>query len=205
MDERKLMESISKKLQPAAATVIALSVVEKGSDKMYARLGGSLKHSAPENPWFGRVKIETKYVGLMLGSDYKSHVAGAAVRSGAASAKKDVDVNSSDRCWHIAENRFFETDKKTHTKFYLKIQCATDTMQNAPMVSMVETYIIDGKRYTRKEAEKVLDGYLKPIKPKAPTSTQIAAGVDEERAVRYYLPKLVEIVSIEQGDYTYTR
>ena len=205
MDERKLMELISKNLQPTAATVITRSILEKGTDKMYARLGGSLKHSVPENPWFGHVVVETEYIGLMLGSNYKSHVAGAAVRSGAASDKKDVEVNPSDKCWHVFENRFFETDKKTHTKFYLKIQCATDTMQNAPMVSMVETYIIDGKRYTRKEAEKVLDGYLKPIKPKAPTKTQITAGVDEERAVRYYLPKLVEIVSIKQGDYIYTR
>ena len=204
MDEKKTMLAISAKLQPKAANVIARTLITKGSDKMYARYGGGLKHSIPENPWWGRVEIQTEYIGLVVGTNYSSHVSGAAVRSGAATDKKDVDVKTK-QSWHTWENRFFETDRATKEKFYLKIQSGEDTMQSAPMVTMRETYFIDGKPHTRKEAEKVLDGYLKPIKAKKPTSTQIAAGVTAGHEIHYYMPRLTDIISIKQGDYTYTR
>lgn len=207
MQQKELMQEIAANLQPKAATVIARTVLRKGeSDKMYARLNGGRKKSDPENPWWGNVEIETQYVGLKLGTRYDSHVAGAAVSSGSAETKKEVEVKTSDKCWHTFENRFFETDKATRSKYYLKIQDSKAVIGTtlAP-VGVIETYIIDGNRYTRKEAEKVLAGYLKPIEEKKPTSTQINAGVDDEHTIFYYLPKLVDIVYIKQGKYEYTR
>jgi hypothetical protein len=207
MDERKLMQMISAKLQAKPAHVIARTLItkENGSDKMFARLDGSRKHSAPENPHWGEVTIETDYCGLIVGGDYESFVEGAAVRSGAATKKSDVEVETRPS-WHIFENRFFETDKATHSKFYLKIQTSESTLTKAPtLVRMTETYIIGGKRYTRKQAEEILAGYLKPIKVKKATSTQVDAGVDDKNKVHYYMPKLADIVYIKQDNFTYQK
>jgi len=208
MQQKELMQEIAANLQPAAATVISRRVLSKddSDSKMYARLNGGRKKSDPVNEWWGRVELETQFIGLKLGTEYTSHVAGAAVSSGSAETKKEVVVETSSDGWHTWENRFFETDKKTRSKFYLKIQDSKAVIGTtlAP-VGVVETYIIDGARYTRKEAEKVLAGYLKPIKEKKPTSTQVNAGVDSDHAIFYYLPKVTDIVYIKQGKYEYTR
>jgi hypothetical protein len=205
-NEKNLMLAMAAKLQPKPAHVIARSIItkENGSDKMFSRLNGGRKKSDPENKWWGKVEIETEYIGLPLGGDYESFVSGAAVRSGAAATKKEVEVEKK-HSWHTYENRFFETDRSTRSKFYLKVQASENTMQTAPMVEVRYTYIIEGVRYTRKEAEKVLDGYLKPIVKKAPTSTQIEAGVNAANTIHYYLPKVTDIVYLKQGDYIYTR
>ena len=205
MDKRKVMQQIAANLQAKPAHVIARTLItkENGSDKMFSRLDGSRKHSAPENEWWGRVEIETDYNGLFIGGDFTSFVGGAAVRSGAALKKSEVEVNTR-TSWHTFENRFFETDKATHSKFYLKIQTSESTLTKAPnLVAVTETYIIDGERYTRKQAEEILAGFLKPKKVKKATSTQIEAGVDDANKVHYYLPKVEDIIYIKQEGYVY--
>jgi len=206
MTQREIMEQIAPNLEPQAAHVVAVHTLnkEQDGDKMFARLGGGRKKSDPENPWWGEVKIRKVYGGLLLGTSYKSHVAGAAVRSGATETKSSVEVKTKP-AWHVFENRFFEKDRTTGERFYLKIQSSQSTFESSPFVSITETYIIKGVEYSRKEAEEVLKGYLKPIKPTKPTSTQIAAGVTDSNEIKYYLPNVDDIVEIRQGNYIYTK
>lgn len=206
MEEKNLMLLIAANLKAKPAHVIARSLLtkENASDKMYARLNGGRKNSDPINPWWEKVILETEYIGLPLGGDYESFVSGAAVRSGAAATKKEVEVTAR-QSWHTYENQFFECDRKTRTHFYLKVQTSANTIATAPMVEIRYTYIIDGIRYTRKEAEEILKGYLKPIPVKNPTATQIEAGVNAANTIHYYLPKVTDIVYIKQGDYLYKK
>ena len=206
MTQKEIMEQIVPNLEPKAAHVVAVHTLnkEQDGDKMSARLNGGRKKSDPINPWWGEVQLKKIYGGLLLGTKYTSHVAGAAVRSGATDTKSSVKV-STKPCWHIFENRFFETDKATKTKFYLKIQTSKSTMDSSDFVTISETYIIKGIEYTRKQAEEILKGYLKPIKETKPTSTQIEAGVNESNEIKYYLPNVEDIIEIRQGDYTYIK
>jgi hypothetical protein len=171
---------------------------------MFARLNGGRKKSDLENPWWGEVQLKKVYGGLLLGTKYTSHVAGAAVRSGATDTKSSVEVNTK-QSWHVYANRFFETDKATGSKYYLKIQTSKSTLDSSDFVTISETYIIKGKEYSRKQAEEILRGYLKPIKPTKPTSTQVEAGVTEDNEIKYYLPNVEDIVEIRQGNYIYTK
>ena len=205
MTQKELMEVILPNLKCGNAHVVTRTVLEKGCDKMYARLNGGRKKSDPENPWFGgRVAIEKTFGGFTIGSNYTSHVEGAAVRSGAAETKSKVEVQTA-KSWHKFANRFFETDKATESRYYLKVQTSRSTIATNPFTAVSECYIIDGKRYTRKQAEEVLEGYLKPLKKSTPTSTQINAGVDDDNEILYFLPNVEEIVEISQGEYHYIR
>ena len=206
MKQREIMEQITPNLEPQAAHVVTIHTLnkEQDGDKMFARLGGGRKKSDPENPWWGDVKLKKIYGGLLLGTSYKSHVAGAAVRSGATDSKSEVEVKTK-QSWHTFENRFFEKDRATGEKFYLKIQSSKSTFESSPFVSITETYIIKGVEYTRKQAEEILKGYLKPIKETKPTSTQIEAGVTDDNEIKYYLPNVDDIVEIKQGKYHYCK
>lgn len=206
MKQREIMEQIAPNLEPQAAHVVTLHTLnkEQDGDKMFARLDGGRKKSDPENPWWGEVQLKKIYGGLLLGTKYSSHVAGAAVRSGATDSKSAVEVKTK-QSWHTFENRFFEKDRATGEKFYLKIQTSKSTMDSSDFVTISETYIIKGKEYSRKQAEVILKGFLKPIKESKPTSTQVAAGVTDSNEVKYYLPNVEDIIEIRQGDYTYIK
>ena len=206
MTQKEIMEQIVPNLEPQAAHVVTLHTLnkEQDGDKMFARLGGGRKKSDPENPWWNEVQLKKVYGGLLLGTKYTSHVAGAAVRSGATDSKSAVEVKTK-QSWHVYANRFFETDKATGEKFYLKIQTSKSTMDSSDFVTISETYIIKGKEYSRKQAEVILKGFLKPIKESKPTSTQIEAGVTDDNEIRYYLPNVEDIVEIRQGKYIYTK
>ena len=206
MKQREIMEQIAPNLEPQAAHVVTVHTLQKDtdSDKMFARLDGGRKKSDPENPWWGEVQLKKIYGGLLLGTKYSSHVAGAAVRSGATESKSAVEVKTK-QSWHTFENRFFEKDRATGEKFYLKIQTSKSTMDSSDFVTISETYIIKGIEYSRKQAEEILKGFLKPIKPTKPTSTQIEAGVTEDNEIKYYLPNVEDIVEIRQGKYTYIK
>jgi len=206
MTQKEIMEQIVPNLEPQAAHVVTVHTLnkEQDGDKMFARLNGGRKKSDPENPWWGEVQLKKVFGGLLLGTSYKSHVAGAAVRSGATETKSSVEVKTK-QSWHTFENRFFEKDKATGEKFYLKIQSSQSTLDSSVFVSITETYIIKGIEYSRKQAEEILKGYLKPIKPTKPTSTQIEAGVTEDNEIKYYLPNVEDIVEIKQGDYIYIK
>ena len=206
MTQKEIMEQIVPNLEPQAAHVVTVHTLnkEQDGDKMFARLDGGRKKSDPENPWWGEVQLKKVYGGLLLGTKYSSHVAGAAVRSGATDSKSAVEVKTKPS-WHIFENRYFEKDRATGEKFYLKIQTSKSTMDSSDFVTISETYIIKGKEYSRKQAEEILKGFLKPIKPTKPTSTQIAAGVTEDNEIKYYLPNVEDIVEIRQGKYLYQK
>lgn len=206
MTQKELMQQIEPNLQPQAAHVVTIHTLnkEQDGDKMFARLNGGRKKSDPENPWWGEVQLKKVFGGLLLGTSYKSHVAGAAVRSGATETKSSVEVKTK-QSWHTFENRFFEKDKATGEKFYLKIQSSQSTLDSSVFVSITETYIIKGIEYSRKQAEEILKGYLKPIKPTKPTSTQVEAGVTKDNEIKYYLPNVEDIVEIRQGDYIYIK
>ena len=204
MSQKELMESILPQLKCGNARIVTRSFIKKGDGKMFARLNGGRKKSDPENEWFGRVELQRSFGGCLIGSDYSSHVSGAAVRSGAADKKSEVEVETA-KSWHKFANRFFQTDKATESKYYLKVQTSRSTIANNPFTAITETYIIDGKEYTRKQAEEVLKGYLKPLEHSKPTSTQINAGVDSDNEVLYFLPNIEDIVEIQQGNYHYTR
>lgn len=208
MTQRDLMTQILPNLKAKPARVIAVKTITKknGGDKFYARLDGNLKHSFPENPFWGEVEIETDYIGLVLGSEYKSWVAGAAVNSGVTATKAEVkkEVNGRE-CWHTWENRFFEKDKRTGEKMYLKIQTSKSALDSTAPVKVVETYIYKGKRYSRKEAEEIFKGYLKPITQKNPTITQTEVGVDAAHTIHYYLPNVDDITFISQEGYVYRK
>jgi glucan-binding YG repeat protein len=206
MTQKEIMEQIAPNLEPQAAHVVTVHTLQKDTDgdKMFARLNGGRKKSDPENPWWGEVQLKKVFGGLLLGTSYKSHVAGAAVRSGATETKSSVEVKTK-QSWHTFENRFFEKDKATGEKFYLKIQSSQSTLDSSVFVSITETYIIKGIEYSRKQAEEILKGYLKPIKPTKPTSTQVEAGVTKDNEIKYYLPNVEDIVEIRQGDYIYIK
>jgi hypothetical protein len=206
MTQKEIMEQITPNLEPQAAHVVTVHTLQKDTDgdKMFARLNGGRKKSDPENPWWGEVQLKKVFGGLLLGTSYKSHVAGAAVRSGATETKSSVEVKTK-QSWHVYANRFFETDKATGEKFYLKIQTSKSTLDSSDFVTISETYIIKGKEYSRKQAEEILKGFLKPIKETKPTSTQIESGVTESNEVKYYLPNVEDIVEIRQGNYIYTK
>lgn len=201
------MEQILKLgLRPVPAKVVTRHTISKTDNdcKMFSRLNGGRKKTDEPNPWFGRVILETTFGGLNLGTDYSSHVAGGAVRSGASDKKSEVKVETK-TCWHVFENDFFETDKATRSKFYLKIQTSESTLRTSDFTCIKHAYIIDGKRYDKEQAQEILKGYLKPDKERKPTSTQIEAGVDDANKIFYILPNVEDIVEIEQGKYHYTK
>ena len=144
---------------------------------------------ANRNPYTGRLtKVET-YGGWCLGVDYSNACQNAAIASGSTSTFVAKET------WHKYYNDFFEIDKKTESKFYLKIQVSE--MQG----SKVDTaYYLDGKAIS-KDSDTFAD-IKKWFKTKSSTqsSSQIAAGVDAAHERVYKVIKLENVRSITQGD-----
>lgn len=159
-------------------------VIAKSCDDMMNKGRG-----ANRNPYLGRLtKVET-YGGWCLGVDYSNACQNAAIASGSTATFEAKES------WHKYYNDFFETDKKTESKFYLKIQVSE--MQG----SKVDTaYYLDGKAIS-KDSETFAD-IKKWFKAKSSTqsSSQIAAGVDAAHERIYKVVKLENVRSITQGD-----
>lgn len=144
---------------------------------------------ANRNPYIGRLtKVET-YGGWCLGVDYSNACQNAAIASGSTSTFVAKET------WHKYYNDFFEIDKKTESKFYIKIQISN--MQGSKVDT---TYYIDGEPIS-KDSETFAD-IKKWFKAKSSTqsSSQIAAGVDAAHERVYKVIKLENVRSITQGD-----
>ena len=144
---------------------------------------------ANRNPYTGRLtKVET-YGGWCLGVDYSNACQNAAIASGSTATFEAKET------WHKYYNDFFEIDKKTESKFYIKIQISN--MQGSKVDT---TYYIDGERIS-KHSETFAD-IKKWFKAKSSTqsSSQIAAGVDAAHERVYKVIKLENVRSITQGD-----
>ena len=144
---------------------------------------------ANRNPYIGRLtKVET-YGGWCLGVDYSNACQNAAIAAGSSATFVAKET------WHEYYNDFFEIDKKTESKFYLKIQVSE--MQG----SKVDTdYYIDGEPIS-KDSETFAD-IKKWFKAKnnSQSSSQVAAGVDAAHERVYKVVKLENVRSITQGD-----
>lgn len=142
-----------------------------------------------KNPYVGRLtKVET-YGGWCLGIEYSTACQNAALASG--STEQFVAKES----WHVYFNDFFEVDKKTKTKFYLKAQVSE--RQGSKVES---TYYLDGKEID-KDSDLFAD-ISKWFKKKNTTqsSSQVNAGISSEYERKYIVIKLENIRSIIQGD-----
>ena len=144
---------------------------------------------ANRNPYISRLtKVET-YGGWCLGVDYSNACQNAAIASGSTATFEAKET------WHKYYNDFFEIDKKTESKFYLKIQVSE--MQGSKVDT---TYYMDGEPIS-KDSETFAD-IKKWSKAKSNTqsSSQIAAGVDAAHERVYKVVKLENVRSITQGD-----
>lgn len=159
-------------------------VIAKSCDDMMNKGRG-----ANRNPYTGRLtKVET-YGGWVLGIDYSNACQSAAVASGSTSTFVAKET------WHKYYNEFFETDKKTESKFYLKIQVSE--MQGSKVDT---TYYVDGKPISKdSETFAEIKKWFK-AKNNSQSSSQVAAGVDAAHERIYKVVKLENVRSITQGD-----
>ena len=144
---------------------------------------------ANRNPYTGRLtKVET-YGGWCLGVDYSNACQNAAIASGSTSTFVAKES------WHKYYNDFFEIDKKTESKFYLKIQISN--MQGSKVDT---TYYLDGKAISKdSDTFAEIKQWFK-TKSKSQSSSQVAAGVDAAHERVYKVVKLENVRSITQGD-----
>lgn len=144
---------------------------------------------ADKNPYIGRLtKVET-YGGWSIGTDYETSCNNSAERSGS-----DAEIETQS-VWHTYYNDFFQTDKRTRSKFYLQIQ---KTESQGTKVDT--TYYLDGKEISRESAVfKDAEHWFKVKKHNMP-STQIACGVNAQNERHYKLLSLDNITEIRQGD-----
>lgn len=162
------------------------TIVMKETDATAFMNKGGRNGIAP-NPFIGHIVKVTTYHGWQLGTNYNQSCQNSAERSG---SDKEFVASSS---WHTYYNAFFETDKKSGTKFYLQVQ------KSGEMSSWTEThYFVDGKEIAKEE----LATWLKTHKNEMP-QTQKAAGIAEERERQYNTLTLSKITEIKQGDFSY--
>ena len=144
---------------------------------------------ANRNPYLGRLtKVET-YGGWCLGVDYSNACQNAAIASGSTSTFVAKET------WHKYYNDFFEIDKKTESKFYLKIQISE--MQGSKVDT---TYYVDGKPISKDSSTFAEVKQWFKTKSSTQSSSQIAAGVDAAHERVYKVIKLENVMSITQGD-----
>jgi hypothetical protein len=142
------------------------------------------------NPYLGRVFERTTIGGWVVGTNYSRSCQNAAERSG---SEETFEAKSS---WHVYFNDFFETDKATHTKFYLQLQKSAQTGCKTEKV-----FYLDGQPATAHEVESISKWI--PSKNHNQSSSQVEAGVKEENERNYILLTLDTIESITQGGFTY--
>ena len=145
---------------------------------------------ANTNPFMGRVTKREVYGGWVVGTNYSSSCEKASTRSG-GSGEFQAKPN-----WHTYYNDFFETDKKTRSKFYLQLQRADKQS------SRVETtYYLDGKELSKDSTEfaEVAKWFkAKPVHKQS--SSQVESGISAENERHYILLTLANIERIKQGE-----
>ena len=181
----------------AIASVNAISSsLTKGQTATIITFGEPSKmrkgRGANRNPLAGRVMVMHEFGGFQVGTNYKRSVDNAAGRSG--NTESDAKVKPS---WHTYYNDFFETDRATHTKFYLQIQWS-----EKQGTSVTSTYYVDGHIATA--AELAIIKEWTPEEEYKMSSTQAEAGVTEENKRNYITLSLDKILSIKQGGSHYT-
>ena len=145
---------------------------------------------ANTNPFMGRVTKREVYGGWVVGTNYSSSCEKASTRSGGSG---EFQAKPS---WHTYYNDFFETDKKTRSKFYLQLQRADKQS------SRVETtYYLDGKELSKDSTEfaEVAKWFkAKPVHKQS--SSQVESGISAENERHYILLTLANIERIKQGE-----
>jgi hypothetical protein len=142
------------------------------------------------NPYLGRVMQRTTIGGWSVGTDYENSCNNAAERSG---SEDKVETKEN---WHVRFNDFFNTDKKTGTKFYLQLQRAAKQGHTSDT-----QYFVDARPATDEEIAEIK--VWMPKKKDTMSSTQTEAGVTKENERKYKLIALENIESITQGSFHY--
>ena len=145
---------------------------------------------ANTNPFMGRVAKREVYGGWVVGTNYSSSCEKASTRSGGSG---EFQAKPS---WHIYYNDFFETDKKTRSKFYLQLQRADKQS------SRVETtYYLDGKELSKDSAEFAeVAKWFKAKSAHKQSSSQVESSISAENERHYMLLALANIERIKQGE-----
>lgn len=163
-------------------------VVNKSAD-------GSMNkgRGANRNPFLGRVNIRKTYSGYVMGTDYANSLKAIAERMGNEGAEPNLKQN-----WHVAVDEWFSTDRRTRSKFYLKLQ------RNEKQVAckVVTEYYVDGRAATPQEVLEI-EGWLK-AKSSAQSSTQVEMGIDKAHEQQFILPALESVTLIKQGNKVWT-
>lgn len=170
---------------------------KSADDKMFANAYGKRGKGAIPNPFKGRITIIACVSGV-IGTSYLNSVTNCAIRSGATS---DVKVELKET-WHKVYNKFFNIDKATEKKFYLKLQ--QSEKQKDIFGNDTYEWLLDGKPLSKEDAE-ALKPFLKPIKENKMSSTQVEAGVSADNEQHYTLISLENIKSITQNGFYWER
>lgn len=187
----EIMREIAREFVSGAACTV---VVNRSADSSMNKGRG-----ANRNPFMGRVMLHKIYCGYVMDTSYVNSLLNTAGRMG----NEDVQVNLKDN-WHepVADKElagWFETDKRTHSKYYLKLQrnekqvaCKTYTF-----------YYVDGRPATQEEVY-LIKSWLKKDSH-AMSSTQKEMGIDQAHRQHYILPQVDTITCIKQGKRTWLK
>lgn len=187
----EIMREIASEFVSGAACTV---VVNRSADSSMNKGRG-----ANRNPFMGRVMLRKIYCGYVMDTSYVNSLLNTAGRMG----NEDVQVNLKDN-WHepVADKElagWFETDKRTHSKYYLKLQrnekqvaCKTYTF-----------YYVDGRPATQEEVY-LIKSWLKKDTHKM-SSTQVEMGIDQAHRQHYILPQVDTITCIKQGKRTWLK
>ena len=188
METKKMQEIASEFVAGAACTV----VTNKSADS-------SMKKGTKNNPnpFLGRVTIRKTFSGFVMGTDYSNSLLNTAKRMGNEDAEVNLKKNWHEPVKDEVLGRWFSTDKKTHTKYYLKLQ--RNEMQVA--CKTITEYFLDERPATEQEVY-LIKSWLK-AKSSGTSSTQTEMVIDEEHKQHFILPSLDSVVAIKQGSRTW--
>lgn len=185
MEKQKMMSEIRSMFVKGACSTIVIS--KDGDSSMNKGRG------ANRNPFLGRVNIRKTYSGYVMGTDYANSLKAIAERMGNTDAEPNLKQN-----WHVAVDEWFSTDRRTRSKFYLKLQ------RNEKQVAckVVTEYYVDGRAATPQEVSEI-EGWLK-AKTSTQSSTQVEMGIDKAHEQQFILPALESVTLIKQGNKVWT-
>ena len=144
------------------------------------------------NPFLGRVTLRKTYSGYVMGTDYANSLKAIAERMG------NEGEPSLKQNWHVAVDEWFSTDRKTMSKFYLKLQ------RNEKQVAckVVTEYFLDGRKATEDEVYLIKSWESKSSHTQS--STQVEMGIDKAHEQQFILPALESVTLIKQGNKVWT-
>ena len=185
MEKQKMMDEIRSMFVKGATCTV---VINKSADSSMNKGRG-----ANRNPFLGRTEIRKTYSGYVMGTDYSNSLRNTAERMGNEGAEPNLKQN-----WHVAVDEWFSTDRKTMSKFYLKLQ------RNEKQVAckVVTEYFVDGRAATPQEVCEI-EGWLKS-RSSTQSSTQVEMGIDKAHEQQFILPALESVTLIKQGNKIWT-